>query len=539
MLELALQRGNKKLMRQPITESPLRIGRAVDNELRLTDPEISRHHCRIEWRDGALFAVDLSSNGMFVNGELRKESQIDVGDRIVIGHWTAHVETSIDAVPMKTVAHTAHATRVLSFDAEKKRITSERIEILVRSPDQGPMRKRISSSEITIGHHAACEVAVADPYVSRRHCNLSISEGQVKLMDLGSTNGTYVGETRVTQIAMPARGSFRIGRSLVNYNLVTEVEEVEPSNSTRLGSMVGASRVMRELFSLIERVGPSQATVLITGESGTGKELAARELHRVSGRSRGPFVAANCGAIPANIIESQLFGHERGAFTGAVERMPGLFEQANGGTLFLDEIGEMELPLQTRLLRVLEEKSVRRVGGQEDIPVDFRLICATNRDLAALVKECRFREDLLYRIFVVPIAMPALRERPEDVPLLARHFASSLAAEGRSPAFTDAALSRLALHQWQGNVRELRNTIERTLLLIDHDAIEAEDLCFVDLDVRVEDDNGRLKEQERSYIMDVLRNCKGNLTHAAKQLGIARTTLQAKVKRYNLVTSDQ
>ena len=532
-MELTLQRGGKRLMRQPITPAPLTIGRAADNALRLLDPEISRYHCRLEWRDETLYALDLSSNGLYVNGELKKETPLQVGDRIAIGTWTAVLETSIDAVPIKTVASSTHATRVLSFDNAKKRLTTERVDVIVRSPDQGPTKKRVAGDEITIGHHAACDVAVADPYVSRRHCRLMIADGKVKLTDLGSTNGTFVGDARVTQIAMPRQGEFRIGRSFVNYHVATEVEEIEPAKSTRMGTMVGASRAMRELFALIERVGPSQATALITGESGTGKELAARELHRTSARSHKPFVAANCGAIPGNIIESQLFGHERGAFTGAHERTAGLFEQARGGTLFLDEIGEMPLDLQTRLLRVLEEKTVRRVGGQEEIPVDFRLVCATNRDLAALVREGLFREDLLFRIFVIPILMPALCERPEDIPLLARHFASELAPTGRSPSFTDAALARLATHPWPGNVRELRNAIERTLLLTDHDVIEAEDLRVVYLDLS-DDSSGRLKEQERAYIMDVLQNCRGNLSHAAKKLGIARTTLQAKIRKYDI-----
>lgn len=533
MLELSLQRNGKKLLRQSITPDPLTIGRAQDNTLRLLDPEISRHHCRLEWRDNSLFAVDLSSNGLLINGKIQKESAIDVGDRMTIGPWLALLESAIDAVPIKTIAASPNATRVLSFNAAKRRLSTERIEILVNSPDQGPTKKRIAKSEVTIGHHASSDVAVADPYVSRRHCKLVVSSGQTRLFDLGSTNGTYVSDARITQIAMPMQGKFRIGRSLVNYRVVTEVEEIEPSKSTKLGSMVGTSRQMREIFALIERVAPSNTTILIMGESGTGKELVARELHLQSLRSKNSFIAANCAAIPANLIESQLFGHERGAFTGAMERMTGLFEQAKDGTLFLDEIGEMPIDLQSRLLRVLEDKSIKRVGGQEEIPVDFRLICATNRDLETLVKQGKFREDLLFRIFVVPIIVPPLKNRPEDIRLLAKHFAKELAAEGRTIVFSDESIARLVKHQWPGNVRELKNVIERTLLFTNHDLIEKNDLLLTNFDLRDEEKNN-LKDQERSYIVEALKSCRGNLSHTADKLGIARTTLQMKVKKHKI-----
>jgi DNA-binding NtrC family response regulator len=296
--------------------------------------------------------------------------------------------------------------------------------------------------------------------------------------------------------------------------------------------MVGVSKQMRAIFGLISRVAPTDAAVLISGESGTGKELVALELHRLSGRKDRKFIAVNCGSIPGTIIESQLFGHERGAFTGAVERASGYFEQARGGTLFLDEIGEMPLELQTRLLRVLETKTVRRIGGQEEIPVDFRLICATNRNLQRMVQEGRFREDLLFRIFVVPVDLPPLRERPEDTLALAKNYAAELAPKGRNPSLTDAALEAIAGHNWPGNVRELKNTIERTLIMCDRDIVEAADIKFASIGQA--NGNGELKDKERSHLEDALRECSGNITLAAKKLGIARTTLQAKIKRYDI-----
>ncbi|MFH1829806.1 MAG: sigma 54-interacting transcriptional regulator [Pseudomonadota bacterium] len=520
-------------MKEPIGSDPLTIGRAAGNTLRLLDPEISRKHCRIEWRDGNLYATDLSKNGMLINGDLKKEAEINAGDRISIGPWTLLIDTTIDAVPIKTLASTPHLTRVISYDPSHKCLTTERIEIIVNSPDQAPTKKCMTKSEITLGHHASCDVAVADPYVSRRHCRLEIKGREVRLIDLASTNGVFVGDTKINQVSMQPHGVFRIGRSVVNYRLVSETESIVPSKSSRLGNMLGASKSMREIFALISRIAPSDSTVVITGESGTGKELAAREIHRLSNRNKQPFVAVNCGAIPSTIIESQLFGHERGAFTGAVERATGFFEQARSGTLFLDEIGEMPLDLQTRLLRVLESKTVRRLGGQEEIPVDFRLVCATNKNLGRMARQKTFREDLLFRIFVIPIEISPLRERPEDIPALAKHFVSEFAPKGRSLSLTDAALTALSDHKWAGNARELRNTIERTLLLCDHDVIEATDLNFATLGTQ-QDDNGSLKDQERAHLIEALRECKGNLSRASRKLGIARTTLSTKMRKHKI-----
>jgi DNA-binding NtrC family response regulator len=533
MLELTLQRSGKRLMRQPIGSAPITIGRDDDNTLRLLDPEISRHHCRIEWREGALCATDLSTNGMLVNGELLCDAPIDAGDRLSIGPWTLIVEATMDAVPVKTLASTPHATRVLSYDPASRRLATDRVEIVVNSPDQAPTQKRIGRSEITIGHHGSCDVAVADPYVSRRHCRLVVSGDSMKLVDLGSTNGIYVGGVKVEQATLPAHGQFTIGRSTVSFRRVRDEEELSPSRAGELGRLVGTSRAMREIFALIERAAPSDATCLITGESGTGKEIAAREIHRLSDRCKGPFVAVNCGALPATIVEGQLFGHERGAFTGAVERAAGLFEQAKNGTLFLDEIGEMPLELQSRLLRVLESKSVRRLGAAQEVPVDFRLICATNRDLPRMVREGRFREDLLYRIHVVPIEMPPLRERREDIPLLAARIVSELAATGRDPMLTDGAMDALSSRRWPGNARELRNSLERTLVLCPHDVIEAADLTLSDLCIS-QDPRSSLRGREKKCLIEALRKCEGNITRAAENLGIARTTMQDKIRKYRI-----
>jgi len=533
MLEITLQRGGKRLLKEPVGTSPITVGRAAENTIRLIDPDISREHCRLDWQDDGLCVTDLSRNGILVNGERVRESRVDAGDRITVGPWNLIVEATVDAVPVRTIVAAPHSTRVISFDPARRRLRTQAVELIVRTPDQAPLKKRIAKGEILIGHHGSCDLAVADPYVSRRHCKLVVEEGAVRLVDLASTNGVWMAGMRVAGITMQPQGEFRIGRSTVNYRVVSGTEELKASEAEGLGELVGRSKRMREVYALIERAAPSDATIVVTGESGTGKELVAREIHRLSARRRGPFVAINCGALPANIVEGQLFGHERGAFTGAVERAPGLIEQAAGGTLFLDEIGEMPIELQTRLLRALEQRSVRRVGGQEEVACDFRLVAATNRDLLIMAKEGGFREDLLYRIFVVPIDIAPLRDRPEDIPLLVERFAAQLAPEGRSPVFTKPALRALAEYPWMGNARELKNAVERTILFTDHDAIAPADLALARVDAEG-DPKESLQDQEASHIVETLAQCRGNLTQCARRLGISRTTMQKKVKRFGI-----
>ncbi len=532
MLTYVLEQEGRRFTARPIDDQPITVGRAPDNALRLFDDEISRHHCRIEWRDGTLVVVDLSSNGTLVNGAPAKECELHAGDSIAIGPWRVHIEATEDAVSVKTVAAAPESTRVLQYHPTRRRIVTDTIDLVIRSPEQTTIKRTLSAATITLGTHADCDLAVADPFVSRRHCRLALGDAGLVLQDLDSTNGTFVGDVRVARLTLPAQGCFRIGRTTVHYHRRRREELIGRSRRDRLGRLLGASEPMRELFALIERVAPSEAIVCVLGESGTGKELVARELHERSKRNTGPFVAINCGALPPELIESQLFGHERGSFTGAVERAVGLIEQAKGGTLFLDEIGEMPPELQTRLLRVLEERTLRRLGGREEIPVNVRLLCATHRDLKQLVAQERFRRDLFYRLYVVPLTLPPLRERNGDVALLARHFVGRFTPEERAFTLTAEALERLQQERWPGNVRELRNVIERTLLLATGDQIAANDLALTP----IEEDAPAvgLQGMERSIITDALEACGGNISQAARRLGMPRTSLQKKITRFEI-----
>jgi DNA-binding NtrC family response regulator len=334
-----------------------------------------------------------------------------------------------------------------------------------------------------------------------------------------------------------------VGRALAEDELKHKHGEL--TKRLAFGSMIGDSAPMQQMRATIDKVAQSDATVLITGESGTGKELVARALHFAGRRAPGAFIPVNCGALVGTLLDSELFGHVRGAFTGADTSKRGLFVAADGGTLFLDEIGELPIELQPKLLRALQDGEVKPVGGTTAIRVDARVIAATNRTLADQVKNGAFREDLFYRLAVITIEVPALRNRPGDIPLLARHFAeqASLRAERGRATFTDAALAHLAAQPWPGNVRELENTIERAVILAAGDVLDVADVAgprhgmsTATFSTFTGDHVPTLDELERAHILKVLELCEGQKTKAAQMLGINRTTLWKKLRQYGLET---
>jgi two-component system, NtrC family, response regulator HydG len=307
--------------------------------------------------------------------------------------------------------------------------------------------------------------------------------------------------------------------------------------------IIGQSAAMVRLFDSVAQVAPSEATVLITGESGTGKELIAGAIHFNSSRRDGPFVRLNCAAITETLLESELFGHEKGAFTGADRRREGRFFQADGGSLLLDEVSEMPLPMQVKLLRVLQEREFTRVGGDTVIRVDVRVIAATNKDLPELVSGGRFREDLYYRLNVVGLTLPALRERAEDIPLLALHFLEAFALKNRKEVkgFTPQAMDRLIRYAWPGNVRELMNAVERAVVMTRSDFLAEEDVSLIPTAAMPEPEHPPttgarpLEEVEKAAILTTLKAADGNKSEAARRLGITRRTLHKKLKAYGVM----
>ena len=326
------------------------------------------------------------------------------------------------------------------------------------------------------------------------------------------------------------------GKALHDENIALR-EQLMERRDALLDGFVAQSEAMHNVFAIIADVAPMATPVHITGETGVGKELIAEAIHMQSQQSDGPFIAINCGAMSETLLESELFGHERGAFTGAVKARRGRLEMANNGTLFLDEIGEISTKMQVSLLRVLEEKQFERLGGTQSISTNFRLLSATHRKLPRLIKENRFREDFYYRINVISLPVPPLRERLEDVPALADHFLDQYVQETgkRLEGFTQRALGMLMAYKWPGNVRELRNVVERAVVIARGRMIGAEELTFLDTsskDCRL--GTLTLREVEISHVRSVLDACNWNVSRAAKQLDIDRSTLNRKIKRYHL-----
>ena len=331
----------------------------------------------------------------------------------------------------------------------------------------------------------------------------------------------------------------RVAKALQNVALKNEVAELRNQLDERFGldNMIGSSPAMKRVFDIVRRAAPSSATVLLQGPNGSGKDLVAHAIHNLSPRAKGPFVAVNCGAIPETLIESELFGHEKGAFTGAVAQRAGSFESADHGTLFLDEIGELPLQMQVKLLRALENRSFTRVGGTQTVEVDIRVVAATNRDLKTLVAEGKFREDLYFRLNVVEIYMPALKDRATDIPLLVSRFIKELSEKngGSVTGITPAAMKLLERYSWPGNVRELRNVVERMIVLSSGGMLDVEDVpdqlkasvAPVPLSSTV-----TIGENEKAQILAVLKECGDNRSEAARRLGISRRTIYRKLAEY-------
>ena len=387
---------------------------------------------------------------------------------------------------------------------------------------------------LTVGTAADCDVVVEDATVSRHHGRLEPRGELLFVRDLGSTNGTQVDEVTILEAMVRPGARLRIGNTCLH--LDARERPMTTPGPDHFHGMVGATPAMRELYRLLERIAATDAPVLIAGETGTGKELAARAIHAASGRRNGPLVVVNCGAIPEELIESELFGHEKGAFTHALATRDGAFAQANGGTLFLDEVGELPVAVQATLLRVLEEHTFKRVGGNRELTSDFRVVAATHRDLAAEVREGRFRQDLFFRLYVAPVTLPPLSARLNDLPALIAHLLRRDAATTPPPEVAPEAMALLRRHPWPGNIRELRNCLARAQLVSDGGHLDAAAFAFLNergpagpgLDLA----HLTLQEVERLTIAAHLAAHRGQRSAAATSLGIATSTLYEKLKRY-------
>lgn len=429
--------------------------------------------------------------------------------------------------------------------------------VVIDGPDVG-QEMTVDRSIVRIGTNHKNDLVLNDNTVSRFHCEIRRVRDEYLFIDRHSTNGCYLGDLRLVEGYLYPNCELVIGSSLVRFEPLVESIEIVPSQASQYGDLIGSADKMREVYGVLDKVAPSELSVVIQGQTGTGKELVSRAIHQFSRRKAGPLVIFDCSAFPANLLESELFGHEKGAFSGAIRTHRGVFERAEGGTIFFDELGEMSVNLQPKFLRALESGEIRRVGGERTIKIDARIISATNRNLLSMVEEGTFRQDLYYRLAKVTLELPPLRERIEDLPTLCEHFMDQLKSRGHAPSqvrgFGPEALAIMADYDWPGNVRELKNVVERAAAFCEGELIQPEDLPS-DLCARLGVASADIAPQppaissglglkgakemmvsnfERDYLIGLLKQCNNNISRVAREAGIDRRHVYRLMKKYQI-----
>lgn len=450
-------------------------------------------------------------------------------------------------------------TRTVFIDAQTEALRLRRFVLLA---EDGTAHE-LGARRVRIGSHPDNDVVLDDRSVSRHHARLEVDGRGYRLLDCESKNGTFINDTRIQEAWIEDGAVLQFGETTLRFELRKEEVEVALSKRTQFGKLRGKSERMREVFALLERIAPSEATVLIQGDSGTGKELVAQAIHNASPRSKGPFTVFDCSAVSPELIESELFGHVKGAYTGANAARAGAFEQAHGGTLFIDELGALSLDLQPKLLRALEERQIRRVGGNKTIDTDVRIVAATNTRLREAVATGNFREDLYYRFAVITVDLPTLKERPDDIPMLVEHFIAELSEQHATGTLNVSfqTMEKLKNYHWPGNVRELRNFIERAALLAASGEVDAKWLpetspqalhptpssdmpdwlqdANISFELPFKEAKAHVTEaMERAYWRHQLDLHDNNLSAAARSAGVHRKTAEYLVKKLGLRTAN-
>ncbi|MSP91906.1 MAG: sigma 54-dependent Fis family transcriptional regulator [Myxococcales bacterium] len=452
------------------------------------------------------------------------------------------------------------ATRTLTAATFAERYTLPKYRLRVTAGPSAGLERVFDRRLVYIGSAPDNDLVLDDPSVSRNHMKIDGERTGYRIKDLESKNGTWFAGARLVEAVLGTQAVLRLGQTELHFEHLPELHEVALAREPQFGDLLGTSPEMREIFAILARAAPAEATVLVDGESGTGKELVAEALHQHSRRAQGPFVVFDCSAVQRDLVESELFGHVKGAFTGALATRRGAMADAQGGTLFLDEIGELELDVQPKLLRALEKREIKPVGSNERVPVDVRIVAATNRDLQQMVREGSFREDLYYRLAVLRVQLPPLRRRRTDIPLLVNHFLESAQVRsGRAGPMTVSfdTMQQLQSYAWPGNVRELRNHIERAAVLSEGRELEvqleetrqprvalggATDLgeLAVDWALPFKDAKSRLIERfERVYWQRALDAHQWNVSGAARATGLHRKSLEYLMKKLDLKRPDE
>ncbi|MDB4969790.1 MAG: Response regulator of zinc sigma-54-dependent two-component system [Myxococcales bacterium] len=433
---------------------------------------------------------------------------------------------------------TPFATRAILRGSETVRLVRTCLVEVLEGAEAGT-HARLERPIFRIGTHATNDLVLSDATVSKHHLEIAVVPEGYRISDLGSSNGTLLGTARLGALTIAEPVTLTLGTTVVRIAPTDEEAEVPASPRTRFGGVVGRSVVMRELFDQLEAVAKSDVSLLLEGETGVGKEQIADAVHQLSARAQGPFVVVDCGALVGDLMEAELFGHAKGAFSGADRARQGLFEAASGGTLFLDEVGELPPSLQPKLLGVLERRRVLPLGHNTPRPVDVRIIAATHKDLAREVNEGRFRADLFYRLAVARLRVPPLRERKDDIPELVQLFVDQLRlryGEAVPPSLSAVVVSKLAAPDWPGNVRELRNAVERAALQTVGDAVEAVPSAAADEPYQAARDR-YLADFERAFLAEALRQSNFNVTQAARQAGVELRYFRRLLGRYGLTAA--
>jgi DNA-binding NtrC family response regulator len=419
------------------------------------------------------------------------------------------------------------STKYLQESQKSLSLAGARIVVL-RGVDRS-RALRIEKEEIHIGTAEACDLVLKDPTVSRNHVSLCVTPSGYLVTDLGSTNGTLIEGHRVRSAYLEPRQQLKLGETVLRLEELDGVVTLPLSTESRFGNVLGQSIQMRRLFALLGRVARENVTVLLQGETGTGKDLVAEAIHQASPRAAGPLVVLDCGALAPALLESEIFGHERGAFTGATSARVGAFVAANGGTLFIDEVGKLPLDLQPKFLRAIERREVRPLGAGKPVSSDVRIVAASDIDLRRAVNSGAFREDLFYRLSVISITLPPLRDRPEDIPLLAGHFLRQLTGDSEA-RFSKEELASLVSQPWAGNVRELRNAVEQSVALSSTWKPSTENAreSYKQAKARV------LAVFERQFVMELLIHTEGNISRAAQLAQMDRLTLLKLIRRHEI-----
>jgi transcriptional regulator with GAF, ATPase, and Fis domain len=572
------------VLRKPLVT----IGRKAGNDVILDDAGVAAVHANL-LKKGAAYALSSVEKGaeMYHNGQLVKQATLVDGDRLLIGRFELLLKDGAPAEappPPDPTAPVDAMSRLVEFSATLMREESperlfkkllEAVVDLTRAEKGFVIVMRDGQSHLAASHNVGTEqldlsrvsdtiieqvlrdrraVIVSDALSDRRYgraqsvVDLKLSSVMcVPLLFRNDLLGVlYLGNDAITGLftekdlallqVWASQASLAVHAALMLNELKVSNRNLrEQLRSRSQGSIVGSSRPMKDVFRMIRKVAPTDLTVLILGETGTGKELVARELHNLSDRAKKPFVSINCGAIPENLLESELFGHKKGSFTGAVADKLGKFEAANGGTLFLDEIGEMPMNLQVKLLRVLQERVIERVGELSPRPVDLRVVSATNKNLEDEIRDGRFREDLYYRLNEVAIHLPALRERGEDIHELARFFLQKYAEQygSRAQGFTNECVRALLSHYWPGNVRQLENRVKKAVIMSDRALLNADDLGIAATDKRsIQPLDEATEDFKKGYIREALELNNWNKAETARDLGVDPRTIFRYIEKF-------